>query len=253
MQYVNYEEDVVHKYDIELVGWTPDKWCNPSDLTSSLATLRPLLNAIKDGSCKFVTIPPADLKVRRAKYDADIAAGRIRGKHRNQRSDVGQKRKRAVNDVDEGTDNEGNNDNPDERGAVSRDEPPTAPATATGPDAPLVPSSIEEPAELTAKPRKRVKTGKATSKVSATAPAASKAKAKPKPRPKKGKENQTENSRALARLAAHRPGSAQGRVHKSRAIVTSDDEGPDVVAVPTITSSAGDVATANSNAMAAAA
>ncbi|KAJ6464982.1 hypothetical protein C8R45DRAFT_755796, partial [Mycena sanguinolenta] len=53
MAYVNYVEDIVLKYGIELIGWTPDKWCNPSELTTSLPVLRMLLNAIKNGDCKF--------------------------------------------------------------------------------------------------------------------------------------------------------------------------------------------------------
>jgi hypothetical protein len=53
MVYVNHKEDVVHRYGVELVGWTPEKFCNPSELTTSLPVLRKLLNAIKYGTCKF--------------------------------------------------------------------------------------------------------------------------------------------------------------------------------------------------------
>ncbi|KAJ6565149.1 hypothetical protein DFH09DRAFT_852011, partial [Mycena vulgaris] len=95
MQYVNYKEDIEHRYGVELIGWTPEKWCNPSKLTSSLPVLRTLLNALKSDECKFVVIPDTVLKARKAAYEADIAAGRIEGKHRNPRSDIGKKRKRA--------------------------------------------------------------------------------------------------------------------------------------------------------------
>ncbi|KAJ7691230.1 hypothetical protein B0H14DRAFT_2652099 [Mycena olivaceomarginata] len=88
MAYVNYEEDIVHKYGVEMVGWTPDKWCNPSDLSSSLPLLHTLLNAIKADTCMFGWIAPATLCTRKEKYDADIAAGRIIGKQRNHRSDI---------------------------------------------------------------------------------------------------------------------------------------------------------------------
>jgi hypothetical protein len=115
MQYVNYKEDIEHRYGIELIGWTPDKWCNPSKLTSSLPVLRTLLNALKSDECKFVAIPDTVLKARKAAYEADIAAGRIEGKHRNPRSDIGKKRSRAGGDgVD---DAQGNDDHIDDTDA----------------------------------------------------------------------------------------------------------------------------------------
>ncbi|KAJ7695223.1 hypothetical protein B0H17DRAFT_1198912 [Mycena rosella] len=52
MAYVNYEEYVVHRYGVELTGWTPDKWCSLSELTSSIPVLRMLLNALKAGGMK---------------------------------------------------------------------------------------------------------------------------------------------------------------------------------------------------------
>ncbi|KAJ7460530.1 hypothetical protein B0H11DRAFT_1688903, partial [Mycena galericulata] len=94
MAYVNHQEDVIHRYGVELVGWTPEKFCNPIELTTSLPVLRKLLNAIKDGTCKFVRLTAAEVKARKAKYEEDIAAGRITGKQRNPRSDIGKKRKR---------------------------------------------------------------------------------------------------------------------------------------------------------------
>ncbi|KAJ6605048.1 hypothetical protein B0H10DRAFT_1754172, partial [Mycena sp. CBHHK59/15] len=94
MAYTNYEPDVVLKHGVELVGWTPDKFCSPSELTSSLPVLRKLLNALKSGDCKFVKLGASELKQRKLKYEADIAAGKITGKQRAARSDIGKKRKR---------------------------------------------------------------------------------------------------------------------------------------------------------------
>jgi hypothetical protein len=74
----------------------------------SIPVLCTLLNALKSDECKFVAIPDTVLKARKAAYEADIAAGRIEGKHRNPRSDNGKKRSRAGSDgVD---DDQGNND-----------------------------------------------------------------------------------------------------------------------------------------------
>ncbi|KAJ6536529.1 hypothetical protein DFH09DRAFT_844736, partial [Mycena vulgaris] len=94
MQYVNYEEDIVHRYGIELVGWTPDKFCNPSELTTSLPVLRDLLNALKSGECRFEKLSPAARQARITEYEEVIAVGRIIGNSRNPRSDIGTKRKR---------------------------------------------------------------------------------------------------------------------------------------------------------------
>ncbi|KAJ7866903.1 hypothetical protein B0H13DRAFT_1476357, partial [Mycena leptocephala] len=106
MAYV-YKEDVIFKYGVELVGWTPDKWCNPSELTTSLPVLRKLLNALKDGTCKFVRIPPTELKARKAKYEQDLAAGLIAGKQRKPRCDIGRKRKRSAADDSEEDESDG--------------------------------------------------------------------------------------------------------------------------------------------------
>jgi hypothetical protein len=262
MAYVNYEEDIVHKYSVEMVGWTPDKWCNPSDLSSSLPLLRTLLNAIKADTCTFVRIAPAALRARKEKYDADIAAGRITGKQRNRRSDIGKKRKRAAADDGEGDDDEDDEGNGEEGAGSPSDQPSPSGASANAASAgePVRPSSIEEPADSTMAPapksRKRAKTApnEAGAKKAAPKKATSKkvdaASTKAKPRPRaKGKEN-SETQRALARLAAHVPGSSGGRAaaFKSRTIVTSDDEGPEnVVAAGGVVPESSDAAAAGPN------
>ncbi|KAJ6591775.1 hypothetical protein DFH09DRAFT_1073634 [Mycena vulgaris] len=67
MAYVNYEANIVLKHGVELVGWTADKFCSPSELTSSLPILRKLLNALESGDCMFVKLGPAELKQRKLK------------------------------------------------------------------------------------------------------------------------------------------------------------------------------------------
>ncbi|KAJ7673734.1 hypothetical protein DFH06DRAFT_915712, partial [Mycena polygramma] len=96
MQFVNYEEDIVLKHGVKLVGWTADKFVNPSELSSAIPPLQTLLAAIKDGSCKFVKLTTQERLDREAKYEEDVAAGiRVR-KHRKTRCDAGTKRKAAV-------------------------------------------------------------------------------------------------------------------------------------------------------------
>jgi hypothetical protein len=49
MQYVNYKEVIILQYGLELQGWTYDKFVNPSELSTSLPSLRKLLDAINTG------------------------------------------------------------------------------------------------------------------------------------------------------------------------------------------------------------
>ncbi|KAJ7753382.1 hypothetical protein DFH07DRAFT_960222 [Mycena maculata] len=101
MQYVWYEEDIVHKHSVILVGWTFPEIVNPSELSSSLAPLQTLYNAIKNDECKFVKLSPLELQARKKKWAEDVAAGRIEAKHRATRADKGVKRKRTCDEDDE--------------------------------------------------------------------------------------------------------------------------------------------------------
>ena len=63
MHYSDYEEKIVHRYGVELIGWTYEKLVNPSELSSSLPGLCQLLDAINTGSCKFIKLTQTQLKV----------------------------------------------------------------------------------------------------------------------------------------------------------------------------------------------
>lgn len=95
MQYVNYEEDIVQRYGIELQGWTYDRFVNPSELSTSLPLLRKLLNAIDTGDCKFVKLTAEERRKRLETYKKKVAKGEIKVRERKIRSDAG-KRKRKV-------------------------------------------------------------------------------------------------------------------------------------------------------------
>jgi hypothetical protein len=235
MAYVH-KEDVIFKYGVELVGWTPDKWCNPSELTTSLPVLRTLLNAIKDGTCKFVRIPPAELKARKAKYEQDLAAGLITGKQRKRRSDIGQKRKRAA--ADDGEEDESDNEHNDGTTADGAAVPANAATpTANAPTSTAAPYSVEEPQEPSALPaRKRRKTANEAApakKVPAAkkVPVAKSTTTRPKPRAKgkaANKENRRDDATTRAAIAhlkvGNVPGSAGGRAFKSRAVIDDDED-----------------------------
>ncbi|KAF8238414.1 hypothetical protein L208DRAFT_1242486, partial [Tricholoma matsutake] len=56
MHYVNYEEAIIQHYGIEFIGWTYDKFINPSELSTAIEPLHKLLDAINNGNCKFVKL-----------------------------------------------------------------------------------------------------------------------------------------------------------------------------------------------------
>lgn len=105
MHYADYEEKVVQRYGVELIGWTYEKLVNPSELSTSLPGLRQLLEAINTGSCKFIKLTQAQLKQRREEHQKAIEDGSLPApKTRKPRKDRGIKRKRTDNDKENGDD-----------------------------------------------------------------------------------------------------------------------------------------------------
>lgn len=68
MQYVKYEPDIVLRHGIVLEGWTHPTFANPSELSTSLPPLQTLLNAITNGTCKFVTLSREERMKREDEY-----------------------------------------------------------------------------------------------------------------------------------------------------------------------------------------
>ncbi|KAH7904703.1 hypothetical protein BJ138DRAFT_979490, partial [Hygrophoropsis aurantiaca] len=73
MEYKTYEEDIVKKYQVKLVGWAHNEWANPSDIKGGLAVLEQLAAAVSSGTCKFVRIRHEEVEERRRR----IANGEI--------------------------------------------------------------------------------------------------------------------------------------------------------------------------------
>jgi hypothetical protein len=101
MNYVNFEDLIVQRYCIDLVGWPANlKFVNPSEMSDSLAPLQELSTALSDGTCKFVVLSPTEQSARRERVAADKAAGRIvPRKPRKQRKDAGVARGRRKSSV----------------------------------------------------------------------------------------------------------------------------------------------------------
>ncbi|OBZ67744.1 hypothetical protein A0H81_12133 [Grifola frondosa] len=90
MNYVNYERDIVLHYGIQLVGWTADKFSNPSELSNSLGPLQKLKNALENGDCRFERLSTTELAERQKKFDEKVDAGVV--SQRKTRKDAGKKR-----------------------------------------------------------------------------------------------------------------------------------------------------------------
>ena len=109
MQYVRYEEEIVHKRGVELVGWTYDKIVNPSLLSSAVEPLSILRDALRDGKCKFVQLSPLKVKQRIAAYQEKLNDGQAQKRKRKTRKDKGARRSKISRAV---VDEDGNDERP---------------------------------------------------------------------------------------------------------------------------------------------
>ena len=118
MHYIDYEEKIVQRYGIELVGWTYEKFVNPSELSTSLPGLQQLLDAINNGFCKFVKLIPLQLIQRRQELQKNISEGNVPApKGCKPRKDRGTKRK--VGNESGGSDVENQRPKPKKRGSTA--------------------------------------------------------------------------------------------------------------------------------------
>ncbi|PPQ92919.1 hypothetical protein CVT25_000626 [Psilocybe cyanescens] len=107
MHYIDYKEKIVQCYGVELIGWTYDKFTNPSILSTSLPALQALLDAINTRSCKFIWLTPLQLNEHHQERQKAIDNGSIPApKTRKPRKDRGTKRK-LINEP--GKENENSN------------------------------------------------------------------------------------------------------------------------------------------------
>ncbi|KAI9065182.1 hypothetical protein FKP32DRAFT_1671419 [Trametes sanguinea] len=91
MSYVNFRRDIELRYGITIDGWCHTQFCTPSKMSSAIAPLEALRDALRDGTCKFVPLTHAKKLELQREYD-DLQASGAQPK-RKQRSDAGKKRK----------------------------------------------------------------------------------------------------------------------------------------------------------------
>ena len=104
MQYIRYEEDIVLKKGVELVGWTYEKIINPSSLSSAVQPLRNLRDAIKDKRCRFVRLSAQELSARVAAYQEKVNQGQVIPRQRKTRKDKGIRRHKTMSTATVGED-----------------------------------------------------------------------------------------------------------------------------------------------------
>lgn len=110
MQYVNYKEVIVQQYGVELIGWTHNKFTNPSKLSTVVEPLHKLLDAIKGGDCKFIKLTVKERKKCLETYRAKVHSGEVEVWSKKTHSNARKKRKnRKVvhSESSEGSDSEG--------------------------------------------------------------------------------------------------------------------------------------------------
>jgi hypothetical protein len=96
MNYATYEKSIVERYRVKLVGWTYDKFVNPSHI-GTMTDICKLRDALKCGECHWVRLSQRELQDHREE------TGEIVAKQRRQRSDKGKthKRKAATDENDQ--------------------------------------------------------------------------------------------------------------------------------------------------------
>ncbi|KAJ6459685.1 hypothetical protein C8R45DRAFT_1109541 [Mycena sanguinolenta] len=224
MDYIYYKECIVLKYGIIRIGWTCERFVNPSDLSSSLIVLTTLRDALRDGACKWIKLTPAERNGRREAWEADVAAGKVVRRSRATCSDINKKRKVIDEDADESDPSQEMNGEPTENSPIV--EEPTEGST---------PSADAPP------PRKRRKTApRATASKTAVKPRASKAVTVPRTQGARqraadaNKENEGGGSGGKGPRDDEVTRGARARLHrhKSRAIISDAEDDDEAVGGP---------------------
>jgi len=105
MNYANYNMAIVERYKVKLIGWTYDKFVNPS-LIGTMPDICMLRDALKSGECKWIKLDRHQLQAHRDEIKKRQENGEVLGKPRRERSDKGKTRRRKdSSDADEDVEN----------------------------------------------------------------------------------------------------------------------------------------------------
>lgn len=104
MNYANYDTAIVERYKVKLVGWTYEKFVNPSHIGTMTDICR-LRDALKCGECKWTKLDKHQLQAHLNDIKNRQGNGEVIGKPRRERSDKGKSRKRKNLSDDEDDEN----------------------------------------------------------------------------------------------------------------------------------------------------
>src|SRR5271168_507101 len=90
MNYDNYDEKVVQKFKVKLVGWPFEKIISLAKLYT-IGELRTLRDTLRSGACCWVQLSKLELKAHANEIATRREGGEVIGKIRKQRSDKGVK------------------------------------------------------------------------------------------------------------------------------------------------------------------
>ena len=107
MHYVNYEDAIVQRHGVKLVGWTYSRFINPADI-NGVADIWTLRDALRSGACHWIRLSNQELQDRKADVEARRERGEVVAKKRKERSDKGMKRKRHTTTDENDPDGGGN-------------------------------------------------------------------------------------------------------------------------------------------------
>lgn len=75
INYSNFEHEFVVKHVIDVIGWTHERFINPSDMSTSLPPLQKLVAALKDGMCKFIRL--SEHRTHQDAFNKRVAEGLV--------------------------------------------------------------------------------------------------------------------------------------------------------------------------------
>jgi hypothetical protein len=138
MNYVNYDTQIMQRYQVKLVGFTHREFISPYNICV-VDDLRVLRDALQCGSCCWIRMTKGEVSKHATELAKREAAGEVVTTKRKQRSDKGIKRgKRTEVDLggDENENDDGDGAGPSKRQKVSakvaKKTPATKRSTGTG-------------------------------------------------------------------------------------------------------------------------
>jgi len=158
MNYDNYDEKIVQRLKVKLVGWPFDKVISPAKLYT-VSELRTLRDTLRSGACCWVRLSKQELKVLANETAVRREGGEVIGKTRKARSDKGVKTgpRRKPGACDESSDSEGNDDDGLDSESVQRSrkrKPAQVDSTQAGPSKKRKPNQQAGPSKTKRAPAK---------------------------------------------------------------------------------------------------